>query len=213
MRSYNIHLIRHGSTSVNAEGRFEGCKSNDELSDEGIRELLAYKQRYEYPSVDIVYVSPLARCLQTADILYPNTPVVAVPPIQEIDFGRFTGKGIDDLKELSEFNEWLADAYNVAPPDGESGAQLMQRVTMGFDWIVKDMMSAGVFESAIITHGNVITSLLAGVGIPKRQPQQWLVSCGRGYTCSLTAQLWHRDGLVEAMGYLPHGVQSAVGQG
>lgn len=210
MRSYNIHIIRHGATALDNEKKFHGCRIDDELSNVAVKELINLRSNFIYPSVDAVYTSTLTRCLQTADVIYPNVERINVPLLNELDFGDFTEKSIDELSILPEFKAWMADAYHTAPPNGESGEQFMKRILNGFNWVVRDMMKAEIFDSAIITHGNTITSLLSGVAIPRKQPQQWLVTCGRGYTCRLTAQLWHRDGIIEVLGYLPHGVKDAM---
>ena len=61
-------LIRHGKTRGNLEGRYVGCRTDEPLSPEGIEEL---KQR-SYPRAEWVYVSPMSRCIETAEILYPG---------------------------------------------------------------------------------------------------------------------------------------------
>ena len=44
MRSYKLHLIRHGATDANKEGRYIGGKTDLPLSQEGKREI---KNLYE----------------------------------------------------------------------------------------------------------------------------------------------------------------------
>ena len=71
MRTYKIHLIRHGLASGSAEGQYIGHTDVD-LTPEGERQLKQMREEFEYPAVQAVLSSPLNRCLQTAKILYPD---------------------------------------------------------------------------------------------------------------------------------------------
>ncbi len=206
MRNYKIHFIRHGQTEYNASGRFQGCQTDASLSTDGIKQLIDLNETYEYPSVSVVYSSPMARCIETAGIIYPNRELVVVPPLKEIDFGDFSGKTIEELKNNDDFEEWFKDAYNVAPPNGESGFEFTLRLIDAFKWIVNDMMKSETFDAAVVTHGGVIMSLLSGIGLPKKAPNEWMIGNGKGYTCYLNTQMWVRDGVIEVAGLAPYGV-------
>ena len=71
MLTYRIHLIRHGMTQGNMEGRYIG-RTDIPLCERGRSELRALKEQFEYPQVDMVVSSPLQRCTETAQILYPE---------------------------------------------------------------------------------------------------------------------------------------------
>ena len=55
-------------------------------------ELRSLKETYAYPKVQKVYTSPLLRCRQTAEILYPDHWTQVVEGFMEYDFGEFEGK-------------------------------------------------------------------------------------------------------------------------
>ena len=67
IKNYVLHFVRHGQTESHRQGVYLGRRTDSELSVEGIRELIALREQYEYPPVELVYSSPLQRCLQTAD--------------------------------------------------------------------------------------------------------------------------------------------------
>ena len=75
MKSYLIYLVRHGMTQEGQEGRYIG-HTDVPLSDEGVLQLQDMAENYEYPQPDIVFASPLKRCLQTAKIIYPEADVI-----------------------------------------------------------------------------------------------------------------------------------------
>lgn len=95
MITYKLHLIRHGQTEGNQKGLFVG-RTDMPVSEEGFDELSRLRDTYEYPRVGAVYTSPLRRCIQTAEFLYPNNMLTVVDDLQEMDFGEFEGKSVAD---------------------------------------------------------------------------------------------------------------------
>ena len=71
MKTYTIHLIRHGITIANTNGIYAGI-TDYPLSKEGIYYLNELKGKYQYPKAEILYTSPLKRCTETCEILYPE---------------------------------------------------------------------------------------------------------------------------------------------
>ena len=62
-----VILIRHSKTAGNLKGRYIGT-TDEPLCEEGIR-LLEGKT---YPAAELVYVSPMKRCRETASLIYPD---------------------------------------------------------------------------------------------------------------------------------------------
>jgi hypothetical protein len=83
-----LYLLRHGLTEYNAKHYYQG-KQDLPLSDEG-RARLA-KADFD---MDVVYVTPLMRTAQTAEILFPNARLEVVEGLKEMDFGIF-GNPVD----------------------------------------------------------------------------------------------------------------------
>ena len=62
MKTFKLHLIRHGMTAGNLQGLYIGSGTDIPLCDEGRAQLKELKERFEYPQVDTVFSSPLVRC-------------------------------------------------------------------------------------------------------------------------------------------------------
>lgn len=107
MKSYVIHLIRHGMTKGNLDGRYVGQK-NVPLSIEGVSQLLEMKKQYEYPEAQAYFTSPMGRCADTMKILYPKIKPIVMEDLKEYDFGDFEGKTAQELKEDERYQAWLA---------------------------------------------------------------------------------------------------------
>ena len=209
MKNYRLHFIRHGLTEANKQGLYVG-RSDYELCVEGMQQLIRLKDEYEYPKVQVVYSSPLARCLQTADIIYPDNQLVVEDGLIEMDFGEFEGKSFFDLQSDPDFIEWLKNSLEGAPRGGESGFDFTNRVINVCDKIFNDMMQQSLSDVAVVTHGGVIMTLMAALGIPKLPFKEWAVGNGMGFTVIMTPQMWMRDHAFEIAGIMPHGATSTM---
>ena len=58
MKTFKLHLIRHGVTAGNLQGLYIGSGTDIPLCDEGRAQLAELKERFEYPQVDTVFSSP-----------------------------------------------------------------------------------------------------------------------------------------------------------
>ena len=52
MRTLKIHLIRHGATDANYDGRYIGCKTDLPLAPEGLNELRLLKDDIAYHEIE-----------------------------------------------------------------------------------------------------------------------------------------------------------------
>lgn len=204
MRTYKLYLIRHGLTAANYEGRYVGSTDPD-LCEAGVTELLSLKQDYEYPNVARVYSSPLRRCVETSRLIYPGLTPVTVEELRECGLGVFEGKTIAELDGTEEYQEWLTSKKEYAPRGGESMSAFRQRVVLGVDRVIRDMMSDGVSEAALISHAGVLSALLTECGLPQRPATDWLVEAGKGYTFLVNASLWASSHFGEIFTPIPYG--------
>lgn len=203
MKSYTIHLIRHGITKANEDGIYAGITdySLSELGVDSIRKLI---KEYKYPDTSILYTSPLKRCIQTCEIIYPDLKPIIVQDFIECNFGKWEGKTVEELKRDNMFKDWLNSDKKITPPDGESSQDFTVRVCTAFDKLVEGMMKTGVTNSAVVTHGGIIMILLAVFGIPKANFNDWVVESGCGYSVRVTPTLWMRDKVMEVYNTIPY---------
>lgn len=177
-------MIRHGGTWSNQEHRYLG-KTEEPLSEQGIKELLLYKERGEYPEVDALFTSPMKRCVQTAGILYPTLAPVCIEEWTEIDFGAFEGKNYRELQGDARYQRWI-DSNGALPfPEGESREAFMQRCEAGVEKMIRQIrQTKGEMPKAVgmVVHGGTIMSLLSrylGGDYFSYQAEN-----GKGYVCS-----------------------------
>ena len=196
MKTYKIHLIRHGLTDGNLQEKYIGCKTDLPLCPEGVDELRQLRETVDYPDIERLYASPLLRCRQTAAILYPDTEVHAVDSLTEYDFGTFEGKTANQLEIDPTYLDWAAGKID-APPEGESSSDFIKRQCYALHEIVQDMMDHDVTNAAAIMHGGAIMMLLAACAVPRKPAVEWTSENGCGYSVLITPSLYHSSGVIE----------------
>ena len=199
MRTLKIHLIRHGATDANYDGRYIGCKTDLPLAPEGLNELRLLKDDIDYPEIERLYSSPMLRCRQTGAVLYPDFEPLTVEELKEYDFGSFENKTAAELESNPNFIPWTSGRLS-APPGGEDTSEFIKRICVGFNKIVLDMIESGLTESAVIMHGGAIMMLLGVSAVPRSKPIEWTADNGRGYSVRVTPSLYHKSGVIEVYG-------------
>ncbi len=201
MRTYKIHLLRHGLTSANDNGQYIG-RTDLPLSPRGFAHLLDMKQTYTYPEATQFYTSPLLRCRQTLSVLYPGCAPKVIPGLAECDFGDWEGRAVSELKYDESFQQWVEGSSSVIP-GGENTASFQKRVTESFAQIVQEVMRGDGGDAVICTHGGIIMLLMALYGLPELPMREWVTSDGAGFTLRVTPSVWMREPKAEALCAIP----------
>lgn len=196
MKTYKIHLIRHGLTEANIRGQYVGNRTDLPLCDEGVDELRALRDTVDYPDIQRLYTSPMLRCRQTANIIYPDTDYTVIDEFAEYDFGDFEGKTASELEKDESFALWTSGKIS-APPGGESTDNFIRRLALGFRAVVEDMMREGVSNAGVIMHGGAIMMLLSSCAVPRRKSIEWQCENGKGYSVVVTPSIYHSSGVIE----------------
>ncbi len=183
-----LAMIRHGETQANRERRYLG-KTDEPLSESGIRALQSRKAQNGYPDVRYLFTSPMKRCVETARILYPRVNPVAIPEWEEMDFGRFEYKDHAELKEDEQYLAWIHSGGRLPFPGGESREDFILRCNRGLTRmcsILRQMAGEGegiLIRAGMIVHGGTIMALLSSCG--GKDYFDYQVLNGRGYLCRL----------------------------
>ena len=202
MKTYQIHFIRHGITDGNINGQYIGS-TDLPLNETGVEQIKYLDENCVYPGAVAYFTSPLTRCRQTMELIYPNASPIVIDAFRECDFGEFEGLTAEDLKDTSEFADWLASDGQTAPPNGESGAVFGHRVCQAFERIVEALMKTGLQSAVIVAHGGTIMTILAQYGIPEASMAEWAMEPGCGYSVRIHPQIWTAGRKMEVYQTLP----------
>ncbi len=151
-----LHLIRHGETASNAEGRLQG-HLDVPLSDQGVREAELLAERLTGMQIAALYASPLKRARSTAATLAER---LGIKPqscdfLMERDVGELsglTGEEIGEKYPAWRERRYLTNAGDVVP-GYERDEAFYERVIPNLEALISDHPEQ---EVAVVTHGGVI---------------------------------------------------------
>lgn len=171
-----VLLIRHGMTEGNLKKRYIGA-TDEPLCAEGISQL----ENLSYPQCDMLFTSPMRRCIQTAAVLFPAQAPVMADDLRECDFGRFEGKNHIELTNDDDYKKWIESGGTLPFPDGEDPQEFKTRCINAFDKITKKY--ADKDSIAMVVHGGTIMSVLEKFAVPHKNFYDCHTENGRGWLC------------------------------
>ncbi|WP_428910546.1 histidine phosphatase family protein [Niallia sp. Krafla_26] len=169
-------LFRHGLTELNKLKAYIGWTDAPILDD--AKESLSAIEPSPY---EVVVTSDLKRCLQTAEILFPEKEPIALPEFREMNFGPWEGKRYAELAGQPQYEEWLSGQFEITVPGVESYNDFSQRVEKGWEIVTAMVTDDRVHSFAIVTHGGVIRNLLAKFAPNEKSFWEWKVPHGNGF--------------------------------
>ena len=170
-----IELIRHGQTALQAERRYQGA-TDAPLSPEGKRML-----RRAERCPDRVYVTPLLRTRQTAEILFPEAEQTVIPDLREMNFGDFEGRNYIEMAHDPDYRAWVDGMCRGRCPGGEDYQEFSARVCDAFAALLDHNAARGEDSLVIVAHGGTQMAVMERFAAEKRDYWSWQLPCGQGY--------------------------------
>ena len=156
----DIYLVRHGQTQWNLEKRLQGATDNV-LNDTGRRQAAELVPRLAGVPFSHIYSSGLRRAQETAAAFAGQTPVTALPALNERSFGKFEGI-FEDQRDAAVFAEFgkRGNVLDDALDGGESLQSQADRVKAAVRQITTRHTTGSI---AIVAHGGVNPLVLAAL--------------------------------------------------
>ena len=180
-----IWLIRHGMTEGNLKGRYIG-RTDEHLCQEGKKAL----SELSYPVPDGLFISPMIRCRETAEILFPRKKFRIMDQLSETDFGDFENKNYRELAGNPDYQAWIDSGGNLPFPGGESREAFRERTLEGVQKVIAICSRENLQSAALIVHGGTIMTLMEAWGRPERDFYSWHVKNGHCYMTETDETLW-----------------------
>lgn len=156
-------LVRHAATDH--VGRIlTGRAAGVPLSEAGRAEAAALARRLRGEVIDAVRTSPRERAVETAAAIAAGRGFAAdtADALDEIDFGRFTGRTFAELDGDPDWRRWNERRATARAPEGEAMAAAQARIT-GFLQNLRDSHAGAVV--ACVSHADLIkAAVLAALG-------------------------------------------------
>jgi probable phosphomutase (TIGR03848 family) len=159
-------LIRHGNNDMIDRGVLIGRTPGISLNADGRRQAAALAEHLAALPIRAVYSSPMERTRETAAPLSERLgrSVQILEPINEVDFGEWTGWDFDQLSADPRWKAYRAFRSSSRIPGGEMLLQVQQRMIAALETLrarhERDMV-------ALFSHGDPIRTVVAHcLGIP-----------------------------------------------
>ncbi len=152
-------MARHGETDWNRESRFQG-HADTQLNESGREQAQELADRLARERITVVYASPLARALETAEIVADRLglDVETVEGLREVDVGSWSGLTRAEIEERfpEGFRRWLE--FDHGWDGGESYEELGVRVLAALRKLAARHPGERVL---VVSHGGPMRAALA----------------------------------------------------
>jgi broad specificity phosphatase PhoE len=191
---HELVLIRHGQSTANASGVWQG-RMEFPLSDEGRSQARLAGRALAGEGIGAIYSSPLGRALETAEIIAREAglpgPVVPVDGLTERAGGILEGK---TWAEQEELNPELAKKFLSIPEEERwtlVGAETDEEVLARFERALAGILARhpGGERVVVVSHGGAMRAFLRDRFGPDVLP-----GAQRAPNASLTRVAWGPDG-------------------
>lgn len=123
-------LIRHGENDWVKSRRLAGRLPGVHLNEKGQAQANQLAEELAATQISAIYSSPLERAVETAEPLAQSKglEIQIHPGLNEIDFGRWAGKNLNDLRQGRQWKIVQGSPASFCFPEGESFAEAQARV-------------------------------------------------------------------------------------
>ena len=175
-----VTLIRHLATPGNLQKKYIGY-TDEPLCEEG--KLII--KHIHYPEVEVVFASPMIRCIETSKLIYPNHNPIIYNGFRECNFGDFENKNYKELRNIPAYQAWVDSGGTLPFPNGEDILLFKNRSVKAFDEMIHLCLARGYVSVGVIIHGGTIMSILDRYSYPNSGYFHWQVGNGHGYIAEM----------------------------
>lgn len=202
MSKTEILLVRHGQTTWNVQGKFQG-QSDSPLTEVGLQQAQAIAHRLRHETINHIYSSDLLRAYRTAQFIAAargQQPIITDTRLRERHNGIFQGlsKAEIEVTYPDFYPDYALDDPDFVVPEGESRTQVSQRGVA----VINDLAQRHLGQRIlVVTHGGLLGAILRYVlELPLTGKRRFTLS-----NVSLNVISWrHEHWLVETLGDVSH---------
>jgi broad specificity phosphatase PhoE len=153
--SATVYVARHGETTWNLAGRYQGRRESG-LTGLGMRQGMALAQAFttQEPRIERIIASPLVRCAATAQFVAErlNLPLEADVRLIEIAHGTWEGRLRDEIaaNDPETFRAWKERPADVSFDGGETVADVRDRWRDFASTLATDVPTLVVTHDAVV---------------------------------------------------------------
>jgi probable phosphoglycerate mutase len=159
-------LIRHGDNEMTGS-RLPGRLPEVHLNPHGREQAENLAQAMRDLPLSAIYSSPLDRTLETALPLsqVKNLPIQCQEGLIEVDFGDFSGKTFEELRQIQLWDQLHAQASSIRFPGGETLEEAQSRAKQALNLILSAFGKEDIV--VCVTHADIVRlTVLDVLGLP-----------------------------------------------
>lgn len=155
-----LFFVRHGLTAATG---VRLTPVDISLSPEGREQAAAVAERLRVVPFAALYVSPVRRCLETAEAVAAgrNLEPTQVAGLADTEYGTYSGRTFRQLARSPLWKQLKRRPSSIRFPDGESLGEVQQRTVSAIEEIAARHPKGPV---AVVTHADPILLMLAHYG-------------------------------------------------
>lgn len=156
-----LYIVRHGETDTNHDNHINGSGTDLDLNETGRKQVECLKDQLNIDQFDEIYVSPLKRAQQTAEILNQGTHTLKIDDrLKEINYGEWDGlpskKTATEHPDGFDENGYIDEDYIKYATNGETYPEVFHRIQ---DFI-NDMSNKNNEKIMVVCHGFITRSFV-----------------------------------------------------
>ncbi len=184
--TFQIVLIRHGYSLGNALKTLSG-QSDVPLIEKGRKELVQFRDKYDYIDTDLYYSSDLSRCVSTFEALFGPEKKIdkKFKELREINFYERENENFISNEIIRDlFDRWVDD--DPSTKGLESFGEIEDRMVKMFYKTLNDLKANNYASASIFTHSCAMRCLLIGLGLYERSDYHDIsVKNGQGFVINV----------------------------
>lgn len=162
-------LVRHGETESNKAGTYLGW-TDIGLNENGINQVRLLRDKLANAKIQRILTSPLKRAVQTAEIINESckAEIRYIEELKEINFGLWDNMTFQEIQNKfpKEHKKWLENSDNYHFPEGESAAELYERVSKVIEQLTAKEKDVTIL---LVTHQGVIRNIISYLLVNTRE--------------------------------------------
>jgi len=158
-----LHLVRHGETDWNVEGRWQG-QADVALNAHGHAQARQTAEKLARLPLEAIYSSDLMRAAETARAIAQvnPAPLILEPRLREIHQGEWQGQLVQEIRahHVEAYQRGSRDPLQMAAPGGETTEQVRRRALAALRDLVDRYPHGNV---VVVSHGFTLAVLITQI--------------------------------------------------
>lgn len=169
-----VILVRHGRSTFNEQGRYQGASDESVLTEKGHADARQTGLALRETSFSAIYASPLQRTQQTAEEIqsgfYSSVPMITHPNLKEIDLPAWAGLRYQHVREslTTDYQRWIEYPHEFEMVGPQGVRQPVQDLYGQAQEFWQQILPCHAGQTIlVVSHGGTIRALIGtALGLP-----------------------------------------------